>query len=336
MIKKIAKSLCDNARGVLAIDETVGTLTKRFEAHKIESTAESRRDYRELLCAAPGLSKYVSGVILFDETIWQVTWDKVAFPKFLEEHALVTGIKVDTRTWDLAGFPGETVTEGLDGLRDRLRKYFSSGARFCKWRAVFEISKETPTAGGIVANAHALGRYASLCQENGLVPIVEPEVLMDGDHSLARCEEVTRLVLSAVFTELERFRVDPEGILLKPNMVIEGKEHGKRSTPQEVAESTIRVLRSIVPDKVPGVIFLSGGQDPVRATEHLDAINKVAKSAPWKLSFSFGRALQDDALETWKGQKENVEDAQCALLRRAQFCSMACAGQYSRKMEEAG
>jgi fructose-bisphosphate aldolase class I len=328
-----AREIVAEGKGILAADETVGTITKRMAAHDIESTAESRRDYREMFFSTPAIAAFIGGVILQDETIRQQSVSGRSLVKLLADQGMVPGIKVDEGARPLAGAPGELVTEGLDGLRGRLEEYRRLGARFAKWRAVFRIADWRPTASCIHANAEALGRYAALCQEQGLVPIVEPEVLMDGAHPLARCEEVTGQVLQAVFDALFEQNVVLEGILLKPNMVTAGQSCPEQASVEEVAEATLRTLSRHVPPAVPAIVFLSGGQDARLATAHLSAINRLAGQKPWTLTFSYGRALQDEALEIWHGQKENVRAGQKAFFHRAKCDSAAALGQYGSEME---
>jgi fructose-bisphosphate aldolase class I len=333
-LAETARALVAEGKGILAADETVPTITKRFDAHAIESTAESRRAYREMLFTTPGMAAFIGGVILQDETIRQKTSSGVPLVELLaRQQGVIPGIKVDQGAKPLAGSPGERVTEGLDGLRDRLEQYARMGARFAKWRAVISIGNGLPTAACVLANAHALGRYAALCQERGLVPIVEPEVLMDGAHDIERCEEVTGQVLQAVFDELFEQKVVLEGMLLKPNMVTAGHDCPEKASIEEVAGATLRTLARHVPPAVPGIVFLSGGQNHVLATEHLNAINGVDMPRPWKLSFSYGRALQDEALEAWDGRSENVLAAQHAFYHRAQCESAAALGRYSGAVE---
>jgi fructose-bisphosphate aldolase class I len=287
-----------------------------------------------LLFTAPGIAEHISGVIMYDETLRQKTRAGVPFPELLAKQGIVPGIKVDAGAKPLAGFPGELVTEGLDGLRERLAEYHRLGARFAKWRAVIDIGPGIPTAFCIEANAHALARYAALCQEAGIAPIVEPEVLMDGDHDIARCEEVTDAVLDAVFTELFAHRVHLEGMVLKPNMVIAGKKAKKRAPPAEVADGTLRCLKRHVPTAVPGIAFLSGGQSEAEATEHLSLMNQ-APNVPWALTFSYGRALQESALKAWAGRPENAAAGQKALLHRARLNGLAQRGKYTASLEAA-
>jgi fructose-bisphosphate aldolase class I len=336
-LNETAQAIVADGKGILAADETVATITKRLAARTIESTAESRRAYREMLFSTPGMAAYIGGVILQDETIRQKSSAGLPLIDLVTRQGIIPGIKVDQGAKPLAGSPGELVTEGLDGLRGRLDEYRKMGARFAKWRAVISIADRLPSATCVLANAHALGRYAALCQEQGLVPIVEPEVLMDGTHTLERCEEVTERVLQAVFDELFEQKVSLEGMLLKPNMVIAGHDCPKQASVGEVAEATLRTLDRHVPAAVPGVVFLSGGQDHVLATKHLSAINELDLPKPWKLSFSYGRALQDEALEAWHGKSENIPAGQHAFYHRAQCESAAALGRYSSAMEgEAG
>jgi fructose-bisphosphate aldolase class I len=331
-LARIAKAMVAKNKGILAADESSGTITKRFNSIKIESTAENRRTYREMLFTAPGVAEYISGVILYDETIRQKTKDGTPFPEYLAKKGIIPGIKVDTGAKPLALFKGETITEGLDGLRERLVEYYKLGARFAKWRAVIDIGEGIPTSFAIEANAHALARYAALCQENDIVPIVEPEVLMDGAHTIERCEEVTNTVLQTVFDQLFEHRIVLEGMVLKPNMVISGKKAPNRAGPEQVAEATLRVLKRHVPPAVPGIAFLSGGQSSEEATLHLSLMNK-AGPLPWSLTFSYGRALQDDALKTWAGQPANFAAAQKQMAKRAKLNSLATTGSYSSSME---
>jgi fructose-bisphosphate aldolase class I len=331
-LARIAKAMVAKNKGILAADESSGTITKRFNSIKIESTEENRRTYREMLFTAPGAAEYISGVILYDETIRQKTKDGTPFPEYLAKKGIIPGIKVDTGAKPLALFKGETITEGLDGLRERLVEYYKLGARFAKWRAVIDIGDGIPTSFAIEANAHALARYAALCQENDIVPIVEPEVLMDGAHTIERCEEVTSTVLQTVFDQLFEHRILLEGMVLKPNMVISGKKAPKRAGPEQVAEATLRVLKRHVPPTVPGIAFLSGGQSSEEATLHLSLMNK-AGPLPWSLTFSYGRALQDDALKTWAGQAANYAAAQKEMAKRAKLNGRATTGSYSSSLE---
>ena len=333
-IENTARALVADGKGILAADETPGTLTKRFDALGIRSTEESRRTYREMLFTAPKAATFISGVILQDETIRQKSSTGMPLSQVLESRGIVPGIKVDTGAKPLALAPGETITEGLDGLRDRLAEYRGLGARFAKWRAVIHIADGLPSRACVSANAEALARYAALCQEGGLVPIVEPEVLMDGAHSIERCEEVTGLVLHAVFQALFEQRVSLESMLLKPNMVVPGKASSRPASVQDVATATLRCLRGHVPAAVPGVVFLSGGQSDRLATAHLNAINRLPGPKPWKISFSYGRALQDAALQAWHGRDANVKTAQEALSYRARCNGAASLGRYTEDMEE--
>jgi fructose-bisphosphate aldolase class I len=329
-----ARAIVADGKGLLAADETPRTLTKRLAALTIESTEDSRRAYREMLFSTPGIAEFIGGVILQDETIRQRSSRGAPLIDLLTQQGIVPGIKVDNGAKPLAGAPGELVTEGLDGLRDRLAAYSQLGARFAKWRAVIVVDDEgLPTRRCVEVNAHALGRYAALCQEQGLVPIVEPEVLMDGDHTIERCEEVTAGVLQIVFDELFEQGVSLEGMLLKPNMVIAGSDCPRQASIDEVARATLRTLQRHVPPAVPGVVFLSGGQDHLLATQHLGAINQLPGPKPWKLSFSYGRALQDEALEAWHGRSENVAASQHAFYHRAQCDSAAVLGRYGSAME---
>lgn len=322
-------------KGILAADESNGTITKRFESIGAESTEDSRRSYREMLFTTKGAADYVSGVILYDETIRQSASDGRPFPEVLTSQGIIPGIKVDTGAKALAGSEGETITEGLDGLRDRLKEYYGLGARFAKWRAVIAIGDSIPTDYCIEANAHALGRYAALCQEAGLVPIVEPEVLMDGAHTVERCYEVTSRTLHTVYDQLFHQGVVLEGTLLKPNMVLSGKDCPTQASVEEVARETIRCLRNNVPASVPGIVFLSGGQSDELATAHLNAMNALGPQ-PWELSFSYGRALQAPALKAWKGDPANFEAGQKAYLHRAKCNGAARTGMYAPEMETAG
>ncbi|HYB64546.1 MAG TPA: class I fructose-bisphosphate aldolase, partial [Steroidobacteraceae bacterium] len=331
-LNRVANAMVAKGKGILAADESSGTIKKRFDAIKLESTEEHRRTYREMLFTAPGAAEAVSGVILYDETIHQSTRDGTPFPQYLARQGIIPGIKVDLGAKPLAGFPGETITEGLDGLRERLIAYRGLGARFAKWRAVIDIAAGIPTGFAIQANAHALARYAALCQENDIVPIVEPEVLMDGGHSLERCSEVTEQVLIDVFDQLFAHRVALEGMVLKPNMVISGKKAGDRASPEKVAEATVRVLKRRVPAAVPGIAFLSGGQSPTEATLHLSLMNRLGP-LPWSLTFSYGRALQDTALKAWGGTAANFGAGQKEFARRALLNGAATTGRYAPEME---
>ncbi len=333
-LNTVAEAMVAPGRGILAADESTGTIKKRFDAIGVENTEDNRRDYRELMFRAPAMKDYVSGVILFDETIWQNAADGTPLVKLITDAGSIPGIKVDKGAHPMPGFPGETITEGLDGLSERLAKYHERGARFAKWRAVIDIADGIPTWGAIKANAHALARYAALCQANQIVPIVEPEVLMDGDHSLERCDEVTRLVLKTTFQELFEQRVALEGMVLKPNMIISGKKNANRANVQQVAEATVAALKATVPVAVPGIAYLSGGQSDEEATAHLDAMNKIG-GFPWKMTYSYGRALQAAPQKAWAGKKENVAAAQAAFGHRAKMNGLASKGQYDAAMEKA-
>jgi fructose-bisphosphate aldolase, class I len=326
-----AEIVADN-KGILAADESTGTIKKRFDSIGVESTEENRRAYRQVLFTTPGIEESIGGVIMYDETIRQSTDDGTPFADLLASRGIVPGIKVDTGAHDMAGFPGEKVTEGLDGLRARLEEYRKLGARFAKWRAVITIGDGIPTDACIQANAHALARYAALCQEAGLVPIVEPEVLMDADNTLEVCWEVTTRTLHETFDALYAFGIDLAGTLLKPNMVIAGKGSAEQATSERVAEATVGCFRGVVPAAVPGIVFLSGGQSEVQATENLNAINRVG--GPWPLSFSYGRALQQSALKAWAGDPANADAAQAAFIHRARMNSLAVAGEWSAELEQ--
>ncbi len=324
-----AKALVANDKGILAMDESDPTIKKRFEQYKIPQTEEARRSYRELIITTPNLSDFISGVILFDETIRQKKKDGTPFVKVITDAGIIPGIKVDKGAKDMAGHPGEKITEGLDGLRDRLTEYVQLGARFAKWRGVFTIDAHIPSRACIEANAHALARYAALCQEAGLVPIVEPEILMDGSHSMDRCFAVTEEVLRTVFQHLYNQGVLLEGMLLKPNMVLPGATCTKQETVNEVADATVKCLMRSVPAAVPGIMFLSGGQSSELASARLNAMNKQFKGRlPWGLSFSYGRAIQQPALGIWKGEEANVQKAQQALNHRSKCNWMARCGEY--------
>ena len=333
-LETTAQALVAPGKGILAADESTPTIKKRFDSIEVESTEENRRSYREILFTTPGAGEFISGVILFDETIRQNAADGRPFVEVLQGQGIIPGIKVDKGAKALAGAPGEKVTEGLDGLRDRPAEYHQLGARFTKWRAVITIGAHLPSAYCVHANAEGLGRFAALSQEAGLVPIVEPEVLMEGDHSIERCAKVTETTLRTVFDALHLHRVSLEGMLLKPNMVLPGKDHDPQSSPEEVAEASVRILRRAVPGAVPGIVFLSGGQTDEQATAHLNAMNAMAESHPWQLSFSFGRALQAPPLEAWSGKAENADAARRAFYRRAQLNGAARFGRYSTDMEK--
>jgi fructose-bisphosphate aldolase class I len=329
-----AKALVAPGKGILAADESSGTIKKRFDSISVESTEENRRDYREMLFTADDIGSYISGVILYDETIRQDAVDGTPLVKVLERQGIIPGIKVDLGAKPLAGADGETVTEGLDGLRDRLAEYHALGARFAKWRATYTITDTLPSAYCIDVNAHALARYAALCQEAGIVPIVEPEVLMDGEHTIERSFEVTSAVLDALYEALFLQRVRLDGTLLKPNMVLSGYSCAQQASVEEVAEATVRCFRATVPAAVPGIVFLSGGQSDELATAHLNAMNQLG-GLPWQLSFSYGRALQAPALKAWKGEAANVDAGRDAFLHRAKLNSAARSGSYTPEMEKA-
>jgi len=331
-LESVARALVAPGRGILAADESSGTIMKRLQSIQVESTEENRRAYRELLFTTPGVESFISGVILFDETIRQSSRDGKPFPDLLTERGMIPGIKVDKGAVDLPEHPGEKITEGLDGLRARLDEYRDLGARFTKWRAVIDIGPDVPSLYAINANAQLLALFAAYSQEAGLVPIVEPEVLMDGDHSIERCEAVTSVTLQAVFNELANANVELEGLLLKPNMVLPGKKHERQASAVEVAEATVRTLKRIVPAAVPGIVFLSGGQSPAQATENLNAINALG-DMPWELSFSYGRALQEPPLTRWGGDASRVPEAQRAFYQRAMLNGAARAGEYAPDME---
>jgi fructose-bisphosphate aldolase class I len=333
-LSSIAHMLVANNRGILAADESTSTIEKRFKSIGVENTEENRRAYREMLFATPGSEKFISGVIMYDETIRQKTKAGVPFAELQAKLGIVPGIKVDKGVKELPGSPQEKITEGLDGLRERLQEYYKLGARFAKWRGVIDIGAGIPTAYCIRANAQALARYAALCQEQGIVPIVEPEVLMDGAHDIGRCFAVTSETLKVVFEELAHHRVALEGMLLKPNMVISGMKCPTQASVQDVARETLMVLKRYVPAAVPGIVFLSGGQSDVVATEHLQAMNAFG-AMPWKLSFSYGRALQAAALEAWHGKEANLAAGQKAFHHRSQCNSAACAAIYNTQMEKA-
>lgn len=331
-LERVARAMVVKDKGILAADESSGTIKKRFDAIQLESTEEHRRSYRELLFTAPGIGQWISGVIFYDETLRQKTRDGMPFAAWLEKQGVLPGIKVDLGAKPLAGFPGETITEGLDGLRERLAEYYKLGARFAKWRAVIDIADGIPSRFGIEANAHALARYAALCQEQQIVPIVEPEVLMDGGHSIERCEDVTNAVLAEVFHQLGLHRIHLEGMVLKPNMVISGKKAANRAGPEQVAEATLRTLRRHVPSAVPGIAFLSGGQSSPEATLHLSLMNKLGP-LPWNLTFSYGRALQETALKAWGGKPATYAAGQKEFAKRARLNSLATTGRYSAAQE---
>ncbi|MEW5757346.1 MAG: class I fructose-bisphosphate aldolase [Pseudomonadota bacterium] len=334
-IERTAEALVTPGKGILAMDESTPTCGKRFNEFGIENTAEKRRDYREMLLATPRLSQYISGAILYDETLRQSATDGMPLGELALINGIIPGIKVDAGAKDLAGHRGEKITEGLDRLRERLAEYRKLGARFAKWRAVITIGPTIPSRACLEANAHALARYAALCQEANITPIVEPEVLLDGDHSLARCYEVTKATLNEVFYQLHHQDVLLSGMILKASMVLPGKNCPDKATPDQVARETIRCLRNTVPAAVPGVAFLSGGQTDLQATEHLNAMNRLAKKMhlPWQLTFSYARALQHAPLSIWRGDPANVAKAQQALLQRARCNSAASTGEYTETME---
>ena len=332
VLRATARQLVAPGRGILAADESTGTIKKRLDTIGVESTEENRRAYRDMLLTTPGLGEHISGVILFDETIRQSASDGTPFPALLAALGIVPGIKVDTGAKPLASFPGETITEGLDGLRERLAEYRELGAGFAKWRATIIIGDGIPTDFAMLANAHAMARYAALCQEAGIVPVVEPEVLMDGDHSIAACETVTARTLTTLYTQLAEHRVDVAGSLLKVNMVLSGADAATQAGPAEIAEATLRVLRANVPADVAGIVFLSGGQGDVDSTVNLNEMNRTAPH-PWPLSFSYGRALQAPSLTAWGGDPANVEAGQRALAHRARMNGLAQTGDYSEEVE---
>jgi fructose-bisphosphate aldolase class I len=333
-LAQVAKAMVARGRGILAADESTGTIEKRFKSINLESTEESRRAYRDLLFTTKGLGDHISGAILYDETIRQKSADGTPFPEVLARQGVLPGIKVDAGTSDLAFCPGEKVTEGLDKLTRRCQEYVKLGAKFTKWRAVITIGRDIPTTTCIAANAHALGRYAAISQAAGLVPIVEPEVLMDGDHTIERCEEVTEWTLNAVYQALYVNRVVLEESVLKPSMVISGKDCAVQARPQEIAERTVRVLKHCVPAAVAGIAFLSGGQGDEQATENLSVMNRMFPGLPWPLTFSYGRALQQPALKAWRGSAANVAQAQALLAHRARMNGLATMGQYNPELEK--
>lgn len=327
-----AQQMAAEGKGILAADESNRTIKKRLEAVGVESTEDTRQRYRELLFSTPNLGEYISGVIMYEETLYQTTQDGTPFPEYIQEQGSIPGIKVDKGTVPLAPYNEEKTTQGLDGLDERLADFKQQGARFAKWRCVYSIDAKTPSMQLILTNAQVLARYAAICQSHGIVPIVEPEVLIDGDHSLERCKEVTARVLKQVFNALNTHKVLLEGMILKPNMVIEGKEY-KTKQPQAVAEATIETLKRYVPAAVPSINFLSGGQSPEEATLHLDLMNKMGP-LPWNVSFSYARALQDYCLKAWQGKPENTQAAQDAFFKRMQLNSAAAMGQYATEMEK--
>ncbi|WP_027573790.1 class I fructose-bisphosphate aldolase [Bradyrhizobium sp. WSM1743] len=333
-LNRIATAMVASGKGILAADESSGTIKKRFDAIGVESTEENRRDYREMLFRSKdAMSQYISGVILYDETIWQDAQDGTPLIKLIEQSGAIPGIKVDEGTQALPMCPGELVTVGLDKLAERLKKYYERGARFAKWRAVIDIGSGIPSMTAISVNAHALARYAALCQAAQIVPIVEPEVLMDGDHDIDRCYEVTQRVLDKTFQELRVQRVALEGMVLKPNMAISGKKCAKQASVEEVAEKTIRLLKACVPAAVPGIAFLSGGQSDEEATAHLNAMHKLG-ALPWGLTFSYGRALQAAPQKAWSGKAENVAAGQRAFSHRARMNGLASKGEWQSSLEQ--
>ena len=333
-LRATATALVAPGKGILAADESSGTIKKRFDSIQVESTEDQRRDYRELLFTTDGAAEFISGVILYDETLRQRAADGTPLPEVLSRQGVIPGIKVDNGTTGLPGFEGEKITEGLDGLAERLATYRELGARFTKWRAVITIGQDIPSPACIRANAEALGRFAALSQEAGLVPIVEPEVLMDGDHTIERCDRVTRDTLAEVFQALRRHRIRFDGMLLKPNMVLSGGDCPTQAGVEEVARATVAALGDTVPASVPGIVFLSGGQSDEAATAHLNAMNRLG-GAPWQLSFSYGRALQAPALKAWKGEAANGPAAQQAFLHRARLNGAARSGSWTEAMETA-
>ena len=333
-LNSVAEKMVAPGRGILAADESTGTIKKRFDAIGVDNTEDNRRDYRELMFRAKDAMSYVSGVILYDETLWQNAADGTPLVDLITAAGSIPGIKVDEGVQPLPGFPGETVTVGLDRLAERLTKYYARGARFAKWRAVIDIADGIPTAGAVKANAHALARYAALCQAHQIVPIVEPEILMDGGHTIERCDEVTCFVLQTVFEELFLARVPLEGIVLKPNMVISGKACPTQASVAQVAERTIACLKATVPSAVPGIAYLSGGQSDEQATAHLDAMNRIG-GFPWKMTFSYGRALQAAPQKAWSGKLANVAAAQAAFAHRARMNGLASLGQWDGALEKA-
>jgi len=333
-LNKVALAMVAPGKGILAADESSGTIKKRFDAINVASTEESRRDYREMMFrSSEAMTRYISGVILYDETIWQNAGDGTPLVKIIQQSGAIPGIKVDEGTQALPSCPGELVTVGLDKLAERLKKYYDQGARFAKWRAVIDIGSNVPTMTAIHVNAHALARYAALCQAAQIVPIVEPEVLMDGDHDIDRCYEVSMRVLNKTFQELRVQRVALEGMILKPNMAIAGKKCAKQSSVEEGAEKTIRLLKSCVPAAVPGIAFLSGGQSDADATAHLDAMNRIG-GLPWRLTFSYGRALQAAPQKAWSGKAENAAAGQRAFTHRARMNSLASNGEWQADLEK--
>jgi fructose-bisphosphate aldolase class I len=331
-LEKVARAMVAKGKGILAADESAGTIKRRFDSINIESNETNRQAYRDMLFTTRGIEESISGVILFDETLRTKAKDGTPFPKLLANKGILPGIKVDKGPVDIPSFPGEVVTEGLDGLRGRLKEYKELGAKFAKWRAVITIGDGIPTYTCLKANGHALARYAALCQEAGIVPIVEPEVLLDGNHSIERCQDVCEETLRITFAQLAEQRVHLEGMILKPSMVVSGKDNPRQAGVEEVAERTIRVLKRSVPSAVPGIAFLSGGQSAVSATEHLNAMQKLGP-LPWEVTFSYARALQDPALKTWKGQDANISAAQKIFYHRTKMNGAARNGSYTKEME---
>ena len=332
LMTETARAMVAAGKGLLAADESAGTCKKRFDSVSVECTEDNRRDYREMLFSTPSIGDFVSGVILFDETLRQNTRDGVNFAEYLKKNGIIPGIKVDAGAADMALHPGEKVTEGLDKLQARMAEYFKMGARFAKWRAVITIGRDIPSQACLDANAHALARYSAICQEASIVPIVEPEVLLDGDHTAERSEQVHLDALETLFHELARQDVSLEHVILKASMCVSGKDHAKQADVAEVAERTLRVLKRTVPAALPGVVFLSGGQSDVNATAHLDAMNRLG--APWPLTFSYSRALQAVALKAWRGQAANIPAAQAAFHHRARMNSLAAKGQWKADLEK--
>jgi fructose-bisphosphate aldolase class I len=332
-LNKVAEAMVAPGRGILAADESSGTIKKRFDATGVESTEETRRDYREMLFRSTEGMKHISGVILYDETIWQKAKDGTPLVEIIKKAGSIPGIKVDEGAKPLPACPGELITVGLDKLADRLPKYYEQGARFAKWRAVIDIGEGIPSYTAIHTNAHALARYAALCQAANIVPIVEPEVLMDGSHNIDRCYEITEFMLKETFQQLYYQRVPLEGMVLKPNMAIAGKKSAKKSSVEEVAEKTVKLLKACVPGAVPGIAFLSGGQSDEEATVHLDLMNKIGH-LPWKLTFSYGRALQHAPQKAWSGKSENVAAAQRVFAHRAAMNGLASKGQWKQDLEK--
>ncbi len=332
ILNKIAVKMVADSKGILAIDESHGTCKKRFDALNINVTEENRRSYRDMLISANSLSDYISGAILFDETIRQKTSDGSTFPDYLNKVGIIPGIKVDAGAKPFSCHPGEKITEGLDGLSERMKEYSALGAKFAKWRAVISIGESMPSTACMLANSHALARYASICQETNIVPIVEPEVLMDGSHNIKQCFEVTNTMQSILFEALDKLDVNFSGVILKPNMVTPGINSVEKSNPEEIAELTVKCLGNNVPKEVPGIAFLSGGQSDENASNNLNNINKINNN-PWKVTFSYGRALQLEAMKKWKGNNQNIVEAQKIISKRAHMNSLAASGKYELSME---